>query len=53
MTIMGIISALVVGVVIGLFGRLVAPGGQNISLLVAVFGVHAGVSRVRRRSAAS
>lgn len=31
-----IISAIVVGIIIGLLGRLVAPGKQNISLLVTM-----------------
>lgn len=36
MEITGIISALVVGVVIGALGRLFAPGKQNISILVTI-----------------
>jgi len=31
-----IISAIIVGIIIGLLGRLVAPGKQNISLLVTM-----------------
>lgn len=31
-----IIAAIVVGIIIGLLGRLVAPGKQNISLLVTI-----------------
>ncbi|NTW41255.1 MAG: GlsB/YeaQ/YmgE family stress response membrane protein [Cellulomonadaceae bacterium] len=36
MTITGIISALIIGVVIGALGRLFAPGKQNISILVTI-----------------
>lgn len=36
MTPTGIISALIVGVVIGALGRLFAPGRQNISILVTI-----------------
>ncbi|HWS58183.1 MAG TPA: GlsB/YeaQ/YmgE family stress response membrane protein [Actinotalea sp.] len=36
MTVTGIISALVIGVVIGALGRLFAPGRQNISILVTI-----------------
>ena len=36
MTPTGILSALVVGVVIGALGRLFAPGRQNISILVTI-----------------
>jgi len=36
MTITGIISALIIGVVVGALGRLFAPGRQNISILVTI-----------------
>lgn len=36
MTATGIISAIVIGLIIGLLGRLFAPGRQNISLLVTI-----------------
>ncbi|HEY3438782.1 MAG TPA: GlsB/YeaQ/YmgE family stress response membrane protein [Actinotalea sp.] len=36
MEIGGIISAIVVGIIIGLLGRLFAPGRQNISILVTI-----------------
>ena len=36
MTPTGIISAIIVGVVIGALGRLFAPGRQNISILVTI-----------------
>jgi uncharacterized membrane protein YeaQ/YmgE (transglycosylase-associated protein family) len=36
MTITGIITAILIGIVIGVLGRLVAPGRQNISMLVTV-----------------
>ena len=36
MTVTGIITAIIIGAIIGLLGRLVAPGRQNISILVTV-----------------
>ena len=36
MTITGIISAIIIGVIIGALGRLLAPGRQNISILVTI-----------------
>jgi uncharacterized membrane protein YeaQ/YmgE (transglycosylase-associated protein family) len=36
MTVTGIISALVVGLIIGALGRLVLPGRQNIGILVTM-----------------
>lgn len=36
MTVTGIITAIVIGAIIGLLGRLFAPGKQNISLLVTI-----------------
>ncbi|MDT5067699.1 MAG: hypothetical protein QOK02_3854 [Mycobacterium sp.] len=36
MTITGIITAILIGIVIGVLGRLVAPGKQNISFLVTI-----------------
>lgn len=36
MTATGIISAIVIGLIIGLLGRLFAPGRQNISLIVTI-----------------
>ena len=36
MTITGIISAIIVGIVVGILGRLVVPGRQNISVLVTI-----------------
>ena len=36
MTATGIITAIIVGAIIGLLGRLVAPGRQNISILVTI-----------------
>jgi uncharacterized membrane protein YeaQ/YmgE (transglycosylase-associated protein family) len=36
MTITGIITAILIGIVIGVLGRMVAPGKQNISILVTV-----------------
>lgn len=36
MTVTGIITAIIIGAIIGLLGRLVAPGKQNISILVTV-----------------
>lgn len=36
MEIGGIISALIIGLIIGALGRLFAPGRQNISLLVTI-----------------
>jgi uncharacterized membrane protein YeaQ/YmgE (transglycosylase-associated protein family) len=35
-TVTGIISAIVVGLIIGALGRLVVPGRQNISILVTI-----------------
>jgi uncharacterized membrane protein YeaQ/YmgE (transglycosylase-associated protein family) len=35
-TVTGIISAIIVGLVIGALGRLVIPGRQNISILVTI-----------------
>ncbi|MDR7278616.1 GlsB/YeaQ/YmgE family stress response membrane protein [Catenuloplanes atrovinosus] len=44
MTLMGIITALIVGLVIGALGRLVVPGRQNIPLwLTLVIGVAAAL----------
>ena len=36
MRITGIISAIIVGIVVGILGRLVVPGRQNISVLVTI-----------------
>jgi len=36
MTIEGVISAIVVGLIIGALGRLMLPGRQNISILVTI-----------------
>lgn len=36
MTATGIITAIIIGAVIGLLGRLFAPGKQNISILVTI-----------------
>jgi uncharacterized membrane protein YeaQ/YmgE (transglycosylase-associated protein family) len=36
MTITGIISAILIGIVVGVLGRLVVPGRQNISILVTI-----------------
>lgn len=36
MTITGIITAILIGVVVGVLGRLVVPGKQNISVLVTI-----------------
>jgi uncharacterized membrane protein YeaQ/YmgE (transglycosylase-associated protein family) len=36
MTITGVITAILVGIVIGVLGRLVVPGKQNISVLVTI-----------------
>jgi uncharacterized membrane protein YeaQ/YmgE (transglycosylase-associated protein family) len=36
MTITGIISAILIGIVVGVLGRLVVPGRQNISVLVTI-----------------
>ena len=36
MTITGIITAILVGIVIGVLGRLVVPGKQNISVIVTI-----------------
>ncbi|HEX2283534.1 MAG TPA: GlsB/YeaQ/YmgE family stress response membrane protein [Mycobacterium sp.] len=36
MTITGIISAILIGIVVGALGRLVVPGRQNISILVTI-----------------
>ncbi|NMR19720.1 GlsB/YeaQ/YmgE family stress response membrane protein [Cellulomonas fimi] len=36
MTVTGIITAIVIGAIIGLLGRLFAPGKQNISILVTI-----------------
>jgi uncharacterized membrane protein YeaQ/YmgE (transglycosylase-associated protein family) len=36
MTITGIITAILVGIVIGVLGRLVVPGRQNISVIVTI-----------------
>ena len=36
MEIGGIISAIIVGIIIGLLGRLFAPGRQNISIIVTI-----------------
>ena len=36
MTIAGVISAIVVGLIIGALGRLMLPGRQNISILVTI-----------------
>lgn len=45
MTIIGIVSAIVVGLVIGVLGRLLAPGRQKIPLwLTIVIGIIAGLA---------
>jgi uncharacterized membrane protein YeaQ/YmgE (transglycosylase-associated protein family) len=36
MTITGIITAILIGIVVGVLGRLVVPGKQNIGMLVTV-----------------
>ena len=36
MTITGIISAILIGIVVGVLGRLVVPGKQNISMVVTI-----------------
>lgn len=36
MTITGILSAILVGIVVGVLGRLLLPGKQNISMIVTV-----------------
>jgi uncharacterized membrane protein YeaQ/YmgE (transglycosylase-associated protein family) len=36
MTVTGIITAIIIGAIIGLLGRLFAPGRQNISIIVTV-----------------
>ena len=36
MTITGIITAILIGIVVGVLGRLVVPGKQNISVLVTI-----------------
>lgn len=36
MTITGIITAILIGIVVGVLGRLVVPGRQNISVLVTI-----------------
>jgi uncharacterized membrane protein YeaQ/YmgE (transglycosylase-associated protein family) len=36
MTITGVISAILIGIVVGVLGRLVVPGRQNISVLVTI-----------------
>jgi uncharacterized membrane protein YeaQ/YmgE (transglycosylase-associated protein family) len=36
MTITGIITAILIGIVIGVLGRLVVPGRQNISVIVTI-----------------
>ena len=36
MTATGIITAIIVGAIIGILGRLVAPGKQNISIIVTI-----------------
>lgn len=36
MTPLGIVSAIVIGAIIGLLGRVFAPGRQNISILVTI-----------------
>ncbi|HKT02731.1 MAG TPA: GlsB/YeaQ/YmgE family stress response membrane protein [Rugosimonospora sp.] len=36
MTVTGIISAIIVGLIIGALGRLVIPGRQNISILLTI-----------------
>lgn len=36
MTVTGVISALIIGIIIGALGRLFAPGKQNISILVTI-----------------
>lgn len=36
MTVTGIITAIVIGAIIGLLGRLLAPGRQNISIIVTI-----------------
>ncbi len=50
MEISGVISALVVGVVIGVLGRLVVPGRQHIGILwTVVVGIAAALSAPRSR----
>jgi uncharacterized membrane protein YeaQ/YmgE (transglycosylase-associated protein family) len=36
MTVTGIITAIIIGAIIGLLGRLFAPGRQNISIVVTI-----------------
>jgi uncharacterized membrane protein YeaQ/YmgE (transglycosylase-associated protein family) len=36
MTITGVISAILIGIVVGALGRLVVPGRQNISILITI-----------------
>jgi uncharacterized membrane protein YeaQ/YmgE (transglycosylase-associated protein family) len=36
MTITGVITAILIGIVVGVLGRLVVPGRQNISVLVTI-----------------
>ena len=49
MTVTGIISAIVVGAIIGALGRLVVPGKQNIPIwLTILVGIVAGASGRRR-----
>ena len=36
MTVTGIITAIIIGAIIGLLGRLLAPGRQNISIVVTI-----------------
>ncbi len=36
MTVTGIITAIIIGAIIGMLGRLFAPGKQNISILVTI-----------------
>jgi uncharacterized membrane protein YeaQ/YmgE (transglycosylase-associated protein family) len=36
MTVTGIITAIIIGAIIGLLGRLFAPGKQNISIIVTI-----------------
>jgi uncharacterized membrane protein YeaQ/YmgE (transglycosylase-associated protein family) len=36
MTITGVITAILIGIVVGVLGRLIVPGRQNISVLVTV-----------------
>lgn len=36
MTVTGLITAIVIGAIIGLLGRLFAPGKQNISILLTI-----------------